>query len=76
MNKVKSKYDELLENKAWMQQEENEKQLVALTAHLQQFELKNQALTRRVSKKPTDKDNPNTETKNRTNNGQDGSKWA
>ena len=68
MNKAKYKYDELLENKACMQQGETEKQLVALTAQLQQVELKNQSLTRRVANKPTDKDNPKTETHNRTNN--------
>ena len=76
MNKAKYKYDELLENKACMQQGETEKQLVALTAQLQMVELKNQSLNRRVANKPTDKDNPKTETNNRTNNRQDGSKWA
>ena len=68
MNKAKDKYGELLEKKAWMQQGKNEKQLVALTAQLQQVELKNQAPTRRVANKLTDKDNPKTETHNRTNN--------
>ena len=51
-------------------------QLVALTAQLQQFELKNQALTRKVANKPNNKDTPKTETNNRTNNRQDGYKWA
>ena len=51
-----------------MKQGETEKQIVALTAQLQQVELKNQSLTRRVAKKPADKDNPKTETHNRTNN--------
>ena len=60
MNKAKAKYGEILENKAWMQQGENEKQLVALTAQIQQVDIKNQSLTRRVANKPTDKDNPKT----------------
>ena len=76
MNKAKYKYDELLENKACMQQGETEKQLVALTSQLQQVDLKNQALTRKFSNKPTNKDTPKTETNNTTNNGKDGSKWA
>ena len=76
MNKAKAKYDELMENKAWIQQGETENQLVALNAQLQQVELKNQALTRKVSNKPTNKDIHKTETNDRTNNGQDRSKWA
>ena len=75
MNKAKTKYDELLENKAWMKQGETEKQQVALNSQLQQVDLKNQVLTIIISNKPTDKDNPKMETNNRTNNGQDGSKW-
>ena len=59
-----------------MKQGETEKQIVALTSQLQQVELKNQSLTRIVANKPADKDNPKTETNNRTNNRQDGSKWA
>ena len=51
-------------------------QLVALTAQLQQFELKNQALTMKVDNKPTNKDTPKTETNDRTNHGQDESKWS
>ena len=59
-----------------MQQGEIDKQLVALTAQIQQVEFKNQALTRKVSNKPTNKDTPKTETNNSSNNWQDGSKWA
>ena len=59
-----------------MKQGETEKQIVALTSQLQQVELKNQSLTRIVANKPADKDNPKTDTNNRTNNGQDGSKRA
>ena len=75
-NKTKAKYEELLKNKAWMQQGGTEKQLVALNAQIQQVELNKQALTRKVANKLTNKDTPKMETNNRTKNGQDGSKWA
>ena len=75
-NKAKAKYDEILEKNSWMQQGETYKQLFTLTSQLQQVDLKNQALTRKFSNKPTNKDTPKTETNNTTNNGKDGSKWA
>ena len=48
MNIAKSKYDELVDEGTWLEKDNTEKQLVALTAQLEQIELKNKKLQQKL----------------------------
>ena len=50
MSVAKAKYDEMTAQEIWMKQDETEKQLVALTAQLEQIEWKNKQLQAKLKK--------------------------
>ena len=71
MDRAKTKYDELKEANTWMQKDETEQQLVALTAQLQQVQSKNRQLQKKLKgDKPKGKD------KAKSNKANSDNKWA
>lgn len=52
MDRAKAKYDSLIASESWMTQDETEKQLVVLTAQLQQVQMKNKALQKQLKSGP------------------------
>ena len=54
MSTAKAKYDEMVTDETWMEQDETDKQLVALKAEVHQLQLDKKALTKKVNQKPND----------------------
>lgn len=56
MDKAKSKFDEMNESKTWTSEDDTEKQLVALTAQLEQIQLTNKRLNKKFKANTPSKD--------------------